>query len=154
METARERNSPFLSELARFETSLETPVVPGELPNWVASVRKSCEALGALQSKEIQEAHAQQLEEISEEDVALAPRIEAIKSKDEELVIQRDELESQLRTLSNQAKRAEPNEATLDDRIAEITAQGLKFVIDSRKQDTSLTTWHAEAFNRDRGVGD
>jgi len=54
-QTARKDNG-FLSALAEFERCLETPVVPGELPNWANAARAACESVGRLLREKVDEA--------------------------------------------------------------------------------------------------
>jgi hypothetical protein len=56
--------------------------------------------------------------------------------------------------LDNQPAERLANQPAADERIAQIVKKGLEFVIRARTQETAVSTWHMEAFQRDRGFGD
>jgi hypothetical protein len=154
MTTGETKEGRFLSALARFETCLETPVVPGELPTWLASAKKSCDEIGVLLRDEINSAHKKLLGEMARRDMALATRAEALKAKDSELFGQQNDIRVELESLLARADHFEPHESKLDEEVSRLVDAALGFVIEARKQNTALTTWYMEAFDRDRGVAD
>lgn len=151
---ASTQENKFLTALAQFEKCLETPVVPGELPTWLQSTRKTGDEVGQLLKYEINEKHDPMLREMFREDPELARRVEELKAKDKDLLSQWDGLHHDLDRLYEMAEQAEPHEEKLDEHIERFTTEALKFVIDARKQDNALTTWYMEAFTRDRGIAD
>lgn len=154
MATTPNTDSDFLSELARLEECLETPVVPGELPTWLQTVREQSYKFGKLLGREVNEKHAPLLEEMFRQDPELGQRVEDLKESDKSLLADWSNLHLRLDQLFNKAERAEPNEVSLDEEIKRFTEKALGFVVQTRKQDKALTTWYMEAFTRDRGIAD
>lgn len=144
----------FLASLARFETSIEAPIVPGEMATWLRTAREACREAGNLFGNEVDDAHEQLRSEIIREDIALAPRVRELKQKHEELRTQWITIRMELEQLCEKAEQAEPHEAKLEDEVARFTKQALAFVIAARTHETAITTWYVEAFHRDRGIAD
>jgi hypothetical protein len=144
----------FRSTLERFEHSLVTPVVPGELPAWLEAAHSSCKEIGEPLRHVVEEAHPDLLREIARQDIELTPRIEELKTKDEAMIAEWNTLCRALDELRQRADRTEPNEAKLDAQVERLREKCLHFVIEARKQDAALATWLVEAFNRDRGIAD
>lgn len=154
MTTKHPGESAFLAALSQFETCLETPIMPGELLAWLASARTSCEEVGQTLRHEVDVAHKKLHDEIARQDLALAPRIEALKPKDDQLLAQRKDIHRMLEQLYDRAAQLEPHESKLDDDVSQFTDNALHFVLEARKQENAWTTWLTEAFHRDRGVAD
>jgi hypothetical protein len=144
----------LFSSLERFEASLETPVVPGEMLDWLETAQQLCREVDSLVRREIDEKHPQTLQEISRQDVSLTPRIDELKANDVELLGKWNEMVQKASALYNKADQAEPNEAKIDSPIKRFGDDALKLVIETRKQESALETWYMEAFDRDRGVAD
>lgn len=154
MTTAKTRETEFLTALADFERCLETPVVPGELPNWLRTVRQASMDVRVQLKREIDETHNQLLDDMVEQDFELAPRAQEMKDADHALISRLEELQKTFDRLAEMAERAEPHEAKLDEHVEQFTNEALQFVIECRKHENALTTWYMEAFNRDRGIAD
>lgn len=148
------KESRFLSALAQFEKCLETPVVPGELPTWLQAAQKSCEEVGQLLGHEVNERHDELFQTILQEDAELTQKVEELKTKDSDLLLQYEAVQSKLDQLCGISDQLEPHEAKFDEHVEDSTDQALSFVLEARKQDTAITTWYMEAFNRDRGIAD
>lgn len=147
-------NNRFLAALARFERSLETPIVPGEMAAWLRKAREALREAGERFRDEEDAAHEQLRQDILREDIALAPRVEELKEKHEDVRDRWIKIRMELEQLCEEAERAEPHEAKLDDEIERFKEKALSFVIAARSHETAITTWYMEALNRDRGIAD
>lgn len=138
-----------------FETSLETPLVSGELIAWVTEARETLEQLGVLLHQDVQQTHADLYATILREDMELSSRVTELRATDDQLLrIEYGKVEHHLGRLVNQAQSVAQDESKAANMRAEVVKLSLAFVISLRTQETAITTWFSEAFNRDRGVGD
>lgn len=144
----------FLSALDRLERSLETPIIPGELPTWLRTVRNLFAEVDSKYELEIEEIHSQILQQIARQDPELVARVEQLQGQDEELMTQWRALQGKSRRLRNDVEQIEPHESAFEDRVEKFRDEALGFVIEARKQEAALTAWYAEALQRDRGVAD
>ena len=150
-----ERNDPFLKAIEDFETALETPVMSGEMIDWVTAAQHACEHLGGLLRDEVQRKHADLYSRISREDPELSSRVEKLRAVDEQLSgVDFDKVQFSLAQLLNQAQSAEQDELQVKLPRTEAIKLALAFVISARTQETTIATWYGEAFNRDSGSGD
>ena len=154
MTAANSNSRDLLTALARFETCLETPVIPGELPDWLASAQAHCHHLGDILRRQVSEKHSELLRQIVRQDAELARRVEKLKENDEALLAQQQDCCSMLDQLHVKADQVEPHEAKLHEQLEQVIERSIAFVIEVRKQETALTTWYMEAFDRDRGTAD
>ena len=153
--TTAKRNDQFLKALEDFETSLETPVMAGELTGWVTTVHRAFEHLGVLLRDDVQRDHAALYATISRQDSELSSRVEKLRKTDEQLaIVDFVNVQSGLKQLCDRAESAEQDEAKTTLLRADVLKQALAFVIAARTQETALATWFGEAFNRDSGFGD
>ena len=148
------RQSGFLESLQDFETTLETPIISGELIDWAEATKLACEELGKILCNDLQDSHAELFSRILKEDNEMGSRVESLRTIDEEL---RDQdwigVQQSLNLLLKSAGEVERDESQLTDQLNKTVDQALAFVIKARTQETAISTWFMEAFNRDRGVG-
>lgn len=148
-------DDPFLKALTSFETALATPVVAGELGPWITNARIACDRVGVLLRSDVQRKHAELFAQILREDAELASRVEKLQEADAQIAtFEYEEVHVRLRKLSDRADVADKHEARVSDSLEDTIKQALAFVINARTQETALSTWLMEAFNRDRGEGD
>ena len=153
--TTVKRNEPFLKALENFETSLETPVMSGELIGWVTIVHRACEQLGVLLRDDVQREHTALYATITKQDAELSSRVEKLRKTDEQLaIVDFVSVQSGLKELRDRAESAEQDEAKTTLLRADVLKLALAFVIAARTQETAIATWFGEAFNRDSGFGD
>lgn len=151
----RDGPSDALAEALRtLETNLETPVVPGELTTWIRNVKESCDAVGCRLREAIEHSHEERFQQIVAQDPALMPRVQQLRIEDQELLGDAKTIAHAIANLEKQNGDRVANQAKSDERIAEIVELGIAFVVRTRTQETALSTWHMEAFQRDRGVAD
>jgi len=155
MATPTSTNRKRLEEaLDALEAALEKPVVPGELQSWLES---ACEAFANLEAPlrdRIAETHSQQFTEISEQDTEMLQRVERLREEDVKLLEQYNRLARQVNGIDFKLEEEHQTESRLDPIVERMADHGLKLVIDIRKQESAITTWYVEAFQRDRGVAD
>ena len=144
----------LLQALERFESHLDTPIVPGELPDWLRSIQRGCQRARIALIREFDEVHPELFNEIEEQDPGLIQRVEQMQDTDGDLWKRCLEIESLWQTMGPRAEQAEPHESQLHPRIDELTGRSLKWIVDVRRQEQTVKTWYVEAFQRDRGVVD
>jgi hypothetical protein len=140
--------------LASFETSVTTPVVSGELSDWIDKIRKAWSGLSALLQEHAQKLHPQQFKEIEEADPALLRQIELLQAEDESIECDREKLHQTIGRMAEHLPKLEPDEAKAQPHIQSLMDQSIALVTRVRKQEVAVQTWFAEAFNRERGGGD
>ena len=133
-------NSQLFDELARLETQLATPVVPGEETAWLGAVREAIHSVNRALRPAIEQAHAAQFAEMREEDAVMAPRVESLKSDDKTNLTTSQELAERFRALEARYE-VESNESLLNEQFENFVNDGLAFVVAVRKQETVVQTW-------------
>lgn len=99
--------------LSRFESCLESTVVPGEFPSWASALTRACEELGEPLRREIEESHGRQLAQIRREDADLLRRVEQLRDADSQLLEGYGTLREQVEQFLERAERDEPHESKL-----------------------------------------
>jgi hypothetical protein len=140
--------------LAKFETSLLSPTISGELPSWLEEVQKSWEETSAQIHYYIKHVHPRQFDEIAKQDPELLPRIEQLQAEDEAIEQQRAQLSQSIGRVGQHAPKLEPDEEKAQRYVKSIVDDGTAFLIRVRKQEVAVQTWYVEAFNRDGGAVD
>ena len=140
--------------LAAFETSLATPVVSGELTEWLDAVKQSWTEASEKIRYQAKHEHSRQFEQIAKADPELLPRVEQLQAED--TVIERDleTLSQIILSTSAHVPKLEPDEEKALHHIKRLVDEGMAFILRVRKQEVAIQTWFVEAFNRDRGAGD
>ncbi|HRX79999.1 MAG TPA: hypothetical protein P5307_13100 [Pirellulaceae bacterium] len=152
--TIIKRNDHFVKALEDLETSLETPLISGDLTDWVTTVQRACEHLDVLLRGDVQREHAALYVTISQEDPELARRVEKLRATDEQSLVDFGNVQLSLKKLLDRAQLDEQDEAKAKLLSTEVVKQALAFVISARTQETVIATWFSESFNRDSGFGD
>lgn len=152
--TPQESIAPLESELHEFETCLETPFVPGELERWMESVRSAWEQLSPALRDRFEREQPELFEQIVADDPELHERVNELREHNAQVLALRSELEQRIPWLHERAARVEPDEKRLDEELNRFIEDGLRFVIESRKQEVALRTWMLEAYERETGPVD
>lgn len=153
--TAVTQADSFKKALEDFETSLERPLISGELADWVTAAIRTHQQLGVLLREDVQLAHANLYATILREDTDLSSRVAELRATDEQLLhIEFDKIALILSQLSDRAQSSAQDEEKPEILRVEVIRLALAFVIGARTQETAITTWFSEAFNRDCGSGD
>jgi len=145
---------PLTDPLRRLETALDTPPVPGELRTWATTLRKTfAEAVHEI-LQQIEHVHPQQFEEIEQQNSELLARVTGLREEDHKNREWCRSLENQFAELETNAVRAGADEKQAMDQQQKLLEEGLRFVMNVRRQETAIRTWTEEAFDRDTGLGD
>lgn len=140
--------------LEQFEISLQTPVVPGELANWAEEVKTAFDEVADQLQRRLDRDHPDQFAQIEHDDPGLSPRVEELRTEDELLRKELEELRPRVEALANAAPAVEPDEARVDQPTEQTIRQGLALVLRARRQEVAAATWLVESLDRDRGVAD
>lgn len=140
--------------LERLETGLQTPVVPGELPNWAEEVQAAFREVDEQLRLQIEQCHPDQFAQIEQDDPGLSPRVEELRTEDDVLRRELEELRPLIDALAEGAPRVEPDEGLAERSLERTIRQGLALVLRARRQEVAASTWLVESLDRDRGVAD
>ena len=140
--------------LASFETSVATPIVSGDLPDWTDKVQKAWSEASAQVHYHVKHLHPRQYDEISNEDPALFQQVELLKAEDDAIERDREKLNQSVTSVATHAPKLEPDEGKANRHIQSLIDDAMAFVMRARKQQVAVQTWYVEAFNRERGGGD
>lgn len=140
--------------LEAFERSLETPIIPGELPTWTENARQTCSEAVATLKEHVPTWHKRVMEDIKRQDPELLNRVEQLRGEDADLLHQARGVRAAAEKLAADAKALASHEPTVKHDVESLIDAGLEWIIQARKQEAALTAWYQEAFNRDRGIAD
>lgn len=140
--------------LTAFETTVSTPIISGELADWMERVRTSWEEASTQIQHNLEYSHPQQYDEMGEEDAELLPKIESLKAEDEAIEQERARIAEMIERDARHVPKLEPDEAKAQKHVQSLIDESLAFVTRVRKQEVAVQTWLVEAFQRDRGAGD
>jgi hypothetical protein len=142
------------SALSALETSLATPLVSGELSDWLEAITNSWKTASAALQPYLEHEHRSQLEQIGNADPEMLPRVEQLQAEDCAIERDRQSFDHALSRTAAHLPKLEPDEEKAQQHVKKLIDEGLAFVTRVRKQEVALQTWFVEAFNRDRGAGD
>jgi predicted transcriptional regulator len=146
-------NSKFLDALDDFERLLGLPVINGEMIEWATNVDRSFERVKALLLDRIQFSHRDVFARIVKEDLDLSSRVESLRERDSQIAgAELQDVERGLTALLQRAKAVGKDESQISEHLSSVTHQALMFIVSARAQETAITAWLNEAFNRDLGV--
>jgi hypothetical protein len=146
---------PALNEsLTKLETALITPLVSGELDDWVQTVREATQELGPNLREYIESVLHAQYVQIAKSDEELLSRVEQMIEEDKGLLEEYEAFLQDLKRLSSRVPGAEKDELKVADHRARIEARGNALILRIKKQRAAASTWLSEALYRDRGPGD
>jgi predicted nuclease with TOPRIM domain len=146
--TTVESMSELRESLTHFESSLQTPIVSGELATWLEDARQAFERVREMLGESCQR-YTEMLNSILHHDTELLGRVEELRQLDARVTSQLNVLQHKFEQLCERAKAVEPDELKLEKQVRDAINQGLTFVLAARKLDTGVTTWHAEATKHD-----
>jgi hypothetical protein len=150
----QEFKEPLTDPLRRLETALDTPPVPGELRTWATTLRKTFAGTTHEILEQIEHVHPEQFVEIEQQNSELLARVTALREEDRKNRDWCRSLESQFADLEANAVRAGADEKQAMDQQQKLLEEGLRFVMNVRRQEMAIRTWIEEAFDRDTGLAD
>ncbi len=145
---------PLTDPLRRLETALDTPPVPGELRTWASTLHKTFDETARDILQQIDTVHQDQFHEIEEQNTELLARVEHLREADRDNRDHCQSLAKRFAELEAHAIRAGADEKQVMDEQQKLLDDGLRFVIDVRRQEAAIRTWLEEAFARDTGLAD
>ncbi|WP_339907887.1 hypothetical protein [Symmachiella dynata] len=154
METAKPQDNELLEHLESLERSLDVPLVPGEVGQWLETVQSELESTERALRACIDSKHSKEFQQIGNEDPGLFGRVREMQQTDQENLQRSAVLLARLAKLKPLADAVGADEKQLEKPIENVVKHGLEFVTEVRKQETVIDTWLLEAYDRDRGVGD
>ena len=116
--------------LTAFETSVTSPVVSGELSDWIEKVKKSWSTVSAQITEQLHHLHPQQFQEISDADAALFRQVELLKAEDEAIECDLEKLGQTMSRMAEHLPKLEPDEAKAQPHVQSL-------------MDQSVASWHA-----------
>lgn len=137
-----------------FETSIATPIVPGELAAWIAETIEAWSRAAAQIQHHTAELHPKQFEEIADQDSELLSRIDLMKAEDVAIETERVALGQAIARLDQLGPIMELDEGKATRVIEKAVNGATQFTARVRKQAIAVQAWYVEAFQRDRGVVD
>ena len=152
--THTEPDQELKTSLDRFENCLVTPMMAGELVEWVGEVQSAWADISAHVREHVTELHERQYKQISKQDPELLPRIEKLQAEDAALEVDCDEFDRLLHRFAEHAPKFEPDEEKIASHAKALVDDGIEFVTRVRKQEAAVHAWFVEAFTRDCGVAD
>lgn len=150
---AQTNDASFETALAELETALEMPALPGEIPQWVAEVRKQVHTFEDHLRARLDSRHEKDYAEIEKEDPELYRRTEQMRAEDQALRDAFLHLAREVNRFDNLGEKVEPAEAVAS-WVSKLRDDGTRLVVRIRTQELAVKTWLTEAINRDRGVVD
>jgi len=96
-------DNEFDEMLARLETALERPLIPGELEAWSKDVRQDTEAIDGPLRRKVEGQHANLFGVIEHEDDELLRHVDQMKDDDRNIRKDYDEFVSEVRKLAHEA---------------------------------------------------
>jgi hypothetical protein len=140
--------------LSALETRLATPLMPGELADWLAVVAESWGTAKQQIQHHSKTEHPSQFQQIGSADPELLPRVEQLQAEDAAIEQDCQSLDHLVSRIASHAPKLQPDEEKARHHVKKLVDVGIAFVTRVRKQEVALQTWFVEAFNRDRGAVD
>lgn len=142
------------ASLARFETCLDTPMMAGELVEWVGELQGTWTDFATQVRQHLAELHPRLYQQISNQDPELLPRTEKLQAEDAGIEEDCDAFDRLLHRFAEHAPSFEPDEEKIANHAKSLVDEGIALVSRVRKQEVGVQTWFVEAFTRDCGVAD
>jgi hypothetical protein len=154
MITDKDTDAALKTTLDAFEVSLNTPVVSGELADWLEHLGVAWSKLAGHVRHHVEQTHADQFAQIEQQDPELLPKVEQLHTEDNAILEECDALDRMVATTTTHAPKLEPDEEKAQQHTKALVDAGIALVTRVRRQEVALQTWYVEAFNRDRGAVD
>jgi hypothetical protein len=152
--THTESQQELKTALDRLETCLDTPMMSGELVDWVDALLNAWSDSTLRVEQHLRELHPRLYQQISNQDPELLPRTDKLQAEDAEIAQDRETFDRSLHHFSEHAPKFEPDEEKIASLSKSLVDKGIALVNRVRKQEVAVQTWFVEAFTRDRGVAD
>lgn len=140
--------------LGKLENALLSPVVAGELLDWVETVRQAASKLQPQLEAYIRDVLHAQYREIAKADTEMLTRVEQAIGKDHKLLAEFEPFRGELDELTKQAPAAQKDELRVRELRRAVEECGTQFVLAVRKHLLAVNAWLSESVYRDRGSVD
>jgi hypothetical protein len=140
--------------LTELETALHMPIISGELKDWVEAVRQAFATVQQAGQDQLACGHREHFANILQEDLEMARQVEQLKQEDQAILEELTQFGRSLDGLAAMAAAVGRHESKADDRENRVIEAGQALIARMRKQETTITAWLIEAFQRDRGTVD
>lgn len=140
--------------LEKFETAIISPIVSGELIEWIASANEAMQELCLSMRRQFVAVHQKDFAEIARQDPELSSCVQQLQNEDATIAHELQHVQQRLASLAELAELAESDELRIAAAREKIAAQCVALVLRIRTQEAAAATWLTEAFQRDRGDGD
>ena len=147
-------NNALEETLTKLETALLTPVVSGELKDWLPNVRQAAATFATDWTRYLNTVLHVEYAQIVETDPELSAAVEKMIRNDNQLLDQLAKFHEHLHALEQRAEQVEWQENKLAGERERLEETGIALIVQLKKQRTSAETWLAESLYRDRGVKD
>jgi len=137
--------------LEKFETALLSPVISGELVEWIAAANEAMQELCRSMRRQFVAIHQKEFAEIARQDPELSNCVQQLQNEDATIAHELQHAQQRLTSLAELAEMAEPDELRVETLREQVVEQCVELVLHIRKQEAAAATWLTEAFQRDRG---
>jgi hypothetical protein len=137
----------------RLEKALLTPVLSGELVQWVSAVQDATEDLDGMLPFLEGALHAD-YSEIAKADNELLSRVEQMVGAEKNFLEQKEDFRRCLHHLAEWAPHVHSDEARVADERLKVERKGVELLTELKRLQTAASTWLQEAVYRDRGPVD
>lgn len=142
------------NSLQEFERSLGTPVVSGELMNWLQNLQRTSSEAARQILRQLEHEHPPIVDRIQARRPELTPQMDQLERREQQLREALEQFSGRLQSLTRQARLSEGDDEAITDFLDELVTDGLEIVVEARRQETVLATWYLESFERVNGGGD
>jgi hypothetical protein len=140
--------------LMRLERALLTPVIPGELEDWVQAAQTATAALAEPLQRYVQSILHPQYAEIAKTDPEMLTHVEQLIAADKTILAGYQQFLSTMGDLVQRAPTAKKDETKVSALLAQVEKDGTALILGIRKQQAAASAWLDEALYRDRGPVD
>jgi hypothetical protein len=146
--------TPLRESLDKLEVALTTPIIAGELADWLLELRTLWEDASAQLHAALERDHPRQHQQISKEDQEMFATVEKLQAEDAAIAEESECFGRLLARVAEHAPKFERDEEKIRSHTDALLNTGLALVVRIKKQEVALQTWFIESFTRDRGTGD
>jgi hypothetical protein len=140
--------------LTSLERALLTPVIAGELADWVQTVEQAAAALAQPLDEFIHAVLHKQYAEIAKADTELLFRVQQMIASDQAVLASYEQFQAKVAGLARRAPAAQQDEGKVASPLAAVEQEGTALILAIRKQQAAASAWLDEALYRDRGPVD
>lgn len=138
----------------RLERALLTPVLSGEVVQWVTTAQEATACLDEVLQPFLNDVLHSEYSEIAKSDNELLSRVEQMVAEERKLLERKENFQRLLQHLAERAPHVHSDEAKVADERLKVEREGVAILTDLKRLQTAASTWLQEAVYRDRGPVD